>query len=91
MRRKWVRFLEQLFANKADAFVTADLKYHTFQDGENRILFIDAGHYETEIPVLNVVKRKLENLLNINGESVKVYKYSGSTNPVKFFKNKGVK
>jgi dinuclear metal center YbgI/SA1388 family protein len=83
--------LEAAIANKADAFVTADLKYHTFQDGENRILFIDAGHYETEIPALNVVKRKLENLININGESVKVYKYSGSTNPVKFFKNKGVK
>ena len=83
--------LQAAIANKADAFVTADLKYHTFQDGENRILFIDAGHYETEIPVLNVVKRKLESLIKINGESVKVYKYSGSTNPVKFFKNKGVK
>ena len=83
--------LEAAIANKADAFVTADLKYHTFQDGEDRILFIDAGHYETEIPALNVVKRKLESLININGESVKVYKYSGSTNPVKFFNNKGVK
>ncbi len=80
--------LEDAIANQADAFVTADLKYHIFQDGENRILFIDAGHYETEIPALNVVKRKLESLINMNGESVKVYKYSGSTNPVKFFNNK---
>ncbi|MDX1701698.1 MAG: Nif3-like dinuclear metal center hexameric protein, partial [Melioribacteraceae bacterium] len=75
----------------ADAFVTADIKYHTFQDGEGKILFIDAGHYETEIHVLNAVKRKLEKFIKINGESVKVHKYSGTTNPIKFFNNKGVK
>ncbi len=83
--------LEPAIANGADAFVTADLKYHTFQEGEDRILFIDAGHYETEIHSLNVVKRKLDKFINIKGESVKVFKYSGSTNPVRFFNNKGVK
>ena len=73
---------------KADAFITADIKYHTFQKGENRILFIDAGHYETEIHSLNVVKKELENLIINNNESVKVFKYSGSTNPIKFFNKK---
>jgi dinuclear metal center YbgI/SA1388 family protein len=75
-------------SKKADAFITADLKYHTFQDGEDKILFIDAGHYETEILSLNAVKRKLEEFIKINGESVNVFKYSGSTNPVRFFNNK---
>lgn len=75
----------------ADAFVTADIKYHTFQDAENNILFIDAGHYETEIHALNRVKIKLENLIKSKEEPVKVFKFSGSTNPVKFFNNKGVK
>ena len=70
---------------KADAFITADIKYHTFQKGENKILFIDAGHYETEIHSLNVVKKELENLIINKGESVKVFKHSGSTNPIKFF------
>lgn len=32
----------------ADAFITADLKYHDFFQAENKILLIDAGHYETE-------------------------------------------
>ena len=32
----------------ADAFITADLKYHDFFQAENQILLIDAGHYETE-------------------------------------------
>jgi hypothetical protein len=32
----------------ADAFITADIKYHSYSDSENRILLIDAGHFETE-------------------------------------------
>ncbi len=32
----------------AQAFVTADIKYHEFFDPEGRILLADAGHYETE-------------------------------------------
>lgn len=33
---------------KADAYVTADLKYHDFFEADNEILIIDAGHFETE-------------------------------------------
>lgn len=76
---------------KADAFITADIKYHAFQDAENKIMLIDAGHYETEVHVLNEVKNKLEEFIKLKGESVKIIKYSGSTNPIKFFNNKGVK
>lgn len=32
----------------ADAYITADLKYHNFFEGINNILLVDAGHYETE-------------------------------------------
>ncbi len=81
--------LNEAIAQKADAFVTADVKYHIFQDGENRILFIDAGHYETEIFSLNVVKNMLEKLIKERKENVKILKYKGSTNPVKFFNKKG--
>ncbi|OGU57340.1 MAG: Nif3-like dinuclear metal center hexameric protein [Ignavibacteria bacterium RBG_13_36_8] len=73
---------------KADAFVTADIKYHAFQDAEGQILIIDAGHYETEILSLNGVKRKIENFLTANGETIKVFKYSGSTNPIRFYNYK---
>lgn len=71
----------------ADAFVTADLKYHTFQDAEGKILLIDAGHYETEIWILDEVKKRLDSLIQQKKSSIKVYKYSGSTNPVKIFNN----
>jgi putative NIF3 family GTP cyclohydrolase 1 type 2 len=77
--------LEAAIAKNADAFVTADIKYHPFHDAENKILFIDAGHYETEILILDVVKTKIEEFVNNIGEQVKVFKYSGSTNPVKYF------
>ncbi|MBU2491966.1 MAG: Nif3-like dinuclear metal center hexameric protein [Bacteroidetes bacterium] len=69
----------------ADAFVTADVKYHSFQDGENKILFVDAGHYETEVHSLDAVKTKIEKYFISNKVKSKVYKYSGTTNPVKFF------
>lgn len=34
--------------NRADLYITADLKYHDFQRAERRIVLCDAGHYETE-------------------------------------------
>lgn len=71
-------------AKKADAFVTADVKYHTFQDAEDKILFIDAGHYETEIHSLNAVQKKLNQLIKEKKSKTKVFKYSGTTNPIKF-------
>jgi len=32
----------------ADAFLTADLKYHQFYEAENKILLADIGHFESE-------------------------------------------
>lgn len=76
--------LEVAIKNGADAFVTADIKYHTFQDAEGKILLIDAGHYETEILVLDEIKQRLEKSLT---DKIKVFKYSDTTNPIIFFNN----
>ena len=32
----------------ADAFITADIKYHDFFDADNKILLVDIGHFESE-------------------------------------------
>lgn len=32
----------------ADIYLTADLKYHDFQQGDNRLILADIGHYESE-------------------------------------------
>jgi dinuclear metal center YbgI/SA1388 family protein len=40
--------LKDAIASGADAFVTADIKYHNFFDAGNEILIVDAGHFESE-------------------------------------------
>ena len=49
-------FLKEAIAGGADAFVTADVKYHTFFDAEGRILLADIGHYESEKFSLEILK-----------------------------------
>lgn len=77
--------LNTAILQNADAFITADVKYHTFQDAEKRILLIDAGHYETEIFILDELKRRLDSFLSKSKNEVFIYK--GSTSPVSFYKN----
>lgn len=40
--------LEQAIASKAQAFLTADFKYHDFFEVERKLLLVDPGHFETE-------------------------------------------
>jgi dinuclear metal center YbgI/SA1388 family protein len=83
-----VDLLENAVRRGIDAFITADLKYHNFQDAEGKILLIDAGHYETEAPVLNEIQRRLKRFLQKNDRN-KVFKFSGTTNPVVFYNKLG--
>jgi putative NIF3 family GTP cyclohydrolase 1 type 2 len=77
--------LKSAIGSGADAFVTADLKYHAYHEAAGNILMIDAGHYETEIVGLDSVSRNIKKF--IGGKSnIKILKYTGSTNPVKFYK-----
>lgn len=40
--------LGKAMARGADAFVSADFKYHEFFDADNQIVIVDVGHYESE-------------------------------------------
>jgi len=79
-------FIGTAIKNGADAYITGDIKYHSFHETEGKILLIDAGHYETEIYSLDEIKRRL-NLIIEKKSSIKVFKYKGSTNPVNFYNN----
>lgn len=68
----------------ADAFVTADIKYHAFQAAEGKILLIDAGHYQTEVPVLDEIKKRLSSLIK-EKDKIKILKFNGKTNPINFY------
>ena len=78
--------INEAIMQNADAFVTADLKYHSFQDAENKILLVDAGHYETEVPVLDEVQDRLKKFLS-KKIKINVLKFKGSTNPIVFYNN----
>ena len=41
-------FIPNAISAGADAYITSDIKYHAFQQAENKLLLIDAGHFETE-------------------------------------------
>lgn len=53
-------FLDEAAKHHADAFVTADVKYHTAL--ESNVIIIDVGHFESERPVLTTVKELLKQL-----------------------------
>jgi putative NIF3 family GTP cyclohydrolase 1 type 2 len=65
----------------ADAFITADYKYHQFFDAEGRILIADIGHWESEqfTPRLlqRILGKKLPNFALLLSET--------KTNPVNYF------
>lgn len=59
----------------ADAFLTADLKYHDFQMYDDQMLLIDAGHYETELIANEILKdaltKKFPNFAVLSSKSAK--------------------
>ncbi|MCX6151144.1 MAG: Nif3-like dinuclear metal center hexameric protein [Ignavibacteriales bacterium] len=79
--------LSAAISKEADAFIAADVKYHTFHDAEDKILLIDAGHYETEIFILYKIKDKLDRFLQTEKPRIKTVIFKRTTNPVHFYKN----
>jgi dinuclear metal center YbgI/SA1388 family protein len=65
----------------ADAFVTADLKYHEFFDAEGRILLADIGHYESEQYTVEL----LSEAVRTEFPKFAVLASEVNTNPVNYF------
>lgn len=64
----------------ADAFITADIKYHVFFDTENRILLVDAGHFESEKFSTEILK----DLINKKFPKFAVRFSETNTNPINY-------
>ena len=68
-------------AQKADAYITADLKYHNFFEAEGDILLMDIGHFESEQftkPLLfDYLRKKIPNFAILLSES--------NTNPIYYY------
>ena len=66
---------------KADVFVTADLKYHEFFDADSQIILMDIGHFESEKFTVDLIAEYLLNYL----PSHLIHKTNCKTNPVQYF------
>jgi dinuclear metal center YbgI/SA1388 family protein len=72
--------IKHAMAAGADAFLTADLKYHDFYQAEGKLLLADIGHFESERYTKNYIvdflRKKITNFAIILSEI--------NTNPVKY-------
>lgn len=65
----------------ADAFVTADIKYHEFFDAESKLLLADIGHWESEQYTIDL----LIDFLTRKIPTFAVLKTGLKTNPVSYY------
>ena len=73
--------ISRALACAADAFVTADMKYHEFFDANGRLLMADIGHYESEQFTIDL----LQEFLAQKFPTFAVLKTGVNTNPVHYF------
>ncbi|MGB1119111.1 MAG: Nif3-like dinuclear metal center hexameric protein [Chitinophagales bacterium] len=64
----------------ADAYVTADLKYHDFFEADSSLLLCDIGHYESEHWIIQEIK----DYLTRNFANFAVLSTTVNTNPVHY-------
>ncbi|MEH6657549.1 Nif3-like dinuclear metal center hexameric protein [Leeuwenhoekiella marinoflava] len=64
----------------ADAFITADLKYHQFYQAERQLILADIGHYESE----QFTKNILTDFLTKKFTNFAVVLSDENTNPIKY-------
>ena len=68
-------------AASADVYITGDIKYHEFFDGENELMICDIGHFESEQFTIELLRdflsEKLPNFAVLFTET--------DTNPVNYF------
>ncbi len=67
--------------NKADAYITSDIKYHEFFDADNKVLLCDIGHYESEQFTIDLLRE----IISEKFPNFAVLKTEVNTNPVYYF------
>ncbi|HEY6503984.1 MAG TPA: Nif3-like dinuclear metal center hexameric protein [Chitinophagaceae bacterium] len=73
--------ISRALAAGADAYITADMKYHEFFDANGRMLIADIGHYESEQFTISLLQEVLEQKF----PTFAVLKTEVETNPVRYF------
>ena len=73
--------ISKALAAGADAYITADIKYHEFFEANKRMLIADVGHYESEQFTIDLLKEGLEQKF----PTFAVLQTEVKTNPVHYF------
>ncbi|TNE72319.1 Nif3-like dinuclear metal center hexameric protein [bacterium] len=73
--------LKQAIRQKADAYITADIKYHDFFVADSDLLYMDIGHFETE----HFIAETLQRLLQGAFPRIPVLQTSVHTNPMQVY------
>ncbi len=73
--------IPKALAAGADAYITADIKYHEFFDANSRMLMADIGHYESEQFTMDLLRE----ILAQKFPTFAVLKTGVQTNPVNYF------
>ena len=73
--------LKEALKAGADAFVTADFKYHQFFDAEGRIMICDIGHYESDQFTPEIFSELLRQKFPTFASRIT----SVNTNPIKYY------
>ena len=75
--------LPEALSTNVDAFITSDIRYHTFQKAGNSLALIDAGHWETEQLILKPIADRLRSVARTEREPLTVMITKHKTNPIK--------
>ena len=73
--------INESIKNKADVYITSDLKYHDFFKANDKITLIDIGHYESE----KYTKELIFEFLNKKLTNIALHLSDENTNPIKYY------
>lgn len=76
-----VSLAKKAIGEGAQAFVTADIKYHDYFTDAEDFLLVDMGHYESEVPVVEALQKELSEAF----EELEILETTVNTNPMKVF------
>lgn len=71
---------KEAIKNKADIYITGDIKYHEFFDAEEKLIIADIGHYESEV----FTKEIFYDIIIKSFRNFAVLLSKVNTNPVRF-------
>src|SRR5699024_3537013 len=76
-----VSLAPKAIAQRTHAMDTPDIKYHDYFTDTDNFLLVDAGHYESEVPMVGALQQELSEAF----EHLEVLKTQISTNPMQVF------